>query len=311
MSENTLDYANLPIEDSWVAYLRARLPYSFRNIRKTKHRYILSGPQLSTQWAEFHNFWQRGYVYYAAGKLIDMHGLHNYWRESSKLYDPIFLKNPDLVPLHMRRPAQLVVNALQLEKLWAFPGYDHLDRERVTMTTIGQALEYCLKALQTHAEHHRAGVFAFTEGHDLKALYNSLPASLRHELHFESVMFAKQYRSYRQALEDAVARLDKDFLAEPDPVIWSTLRDQISNTTYTCFINANDPPSVESLECTPENWLNTAIDSIGQSTYHRYSPFQGKDTYPTMPIHRGLMLGRFMYEHLFPVPEPNKTEQQP
>ena len=309
MSENTLDYANLVVEDTWVAYFRTRLPYSFRDVRKVNHRYILSGPQLSTQWAEFHNFWQRGSVYYAAGKLVDIHGLHDYWREYSNRYDPIVLKHPGLIPLHMRRPAQQVVNALQLEKLWTVAGYDHLDRERVTMTNISQAIEYCLKALQTHAEHHRTGVFAFIEGHDLKALYNFLPADLRRELHLESVTFAGQYRSCRQILEEIVAQLDKDFLVEPDPAIWSALRDRISTTTYTCFIGANDPPSVESLGCTPETWLDIAIDSIGQSTYHRYSPFQGKDTYPTTPIHRGLMLGRFFYEHLFPVPEPNKTEK--
>ncbi len=47
-----------------------------------------------------------------------------------------------------------------------------------------------------------------------------------------------------------------------------------------------------------------AMKDIGKLTYHRYAPLRGRDEYPTRPIYLGLILGRFMYEHLFPVDVP-------
>ena len=91
------------------------------------------------------------------------------------------------------------VNALQLERLWAFAAHDHLDRERVTMTTICQAVEFCLKALQTHTGYRSTGVFAFADGHNLKVLYESLPCDLRQELHCESVGFADKFSRLRES----------------------------------------------------------------------------------------------------------------
>lgn len=301
------DYANLPIEDSWVGYLRTRLPYSFSQIRKEKERYVLSGPHLPS-WAEFHNFWQRGYVHYAAGKLIDVSTLPRYWQACSNTLESNrrnrVLPWPEY-PLYTTYDA---VNALYLEKLWKFAEYNHIDRERVTMTTICQAVEFCLKALQTHTGYWATGVFAFADGHDLKELYHSLPIDLREELHCESIDFANKYRDTRKAIDQALSRFLIP-IASSDVGAWKKLKECVEESRYTSFVNVNDPPSVESLRCTPQNWLDMAIGSIGGITYHRYSPFQGKDEYPTMQIHRGLMLGRFLYEHLFPVPTPNHLHQ--
>lgn len=309
MPETIPDYANLPIEDSWVDYLRTRLPYSFRRVRKEKQRYVLSGPHLSTSWAEFHNFWQRGHVHYAVGKLIDVHTLPTYWQAYSDTHESKLRRGMGPIPEYPVYTAHDAVNALQLERLWAFAAHDHLDRERVTMTTICQAVEFCLKALQTHTGYRSTGVFAFADGHNLKVLYESLPCDLRQELHCESVGFADKFRDFGKVIEDAVSRFRRDPFAPPDPDAWKRLKDHIDEFSYTSFVNVNDPASVEALGCTPENWFETAIDSIEGITYHRYSPFQGKDKYPTTRIHRGLMLGRFMYEHLFPVPNPNTASR--
>ena len=85
MSETLADYADLPSQDTWVEHLRTRLPYSFRKIREApsnKRQYILSEPIPPTRsLAEYHNFWRRGYVYYAVGRLIDIHALPLYWQE--------------------------------------------------------------------------------------------------------------------------------------------------------------------------------------------------------------------------------------
>ena len=64
-----MDYSDLPREDTWVEYLRTRLPYSFSEIHEQNGQYMLSEPLLSTRQAKYHNFWKRGYVFYAVGKL--------------------------------------------------------------------------------------------------------------------------------------------------------------------------------------------------------------------------------------------------
>ena len=307
MTRDVVDYSDLPSEHTWVGYLRTRLPYSFSEIHEQKPQYILSGPLLSTHWAEHHNFWKRGYIYYAVGKLIDFHGLSVYWREYRILHtDKLRNEHSGRVDHLSKQPCD-VFNALQLEKLWAVVTDDHLDRERAVMTNVTQAIEYCLKAIQTHAAYRATGEFAFTEGHDLGKIYKSLPEELQLEMRTESVAFAEKYAAFRQTIEDKILQLKErrfappDFGARPDVVAWKNIADEVDRTTYTAFVGKNDPASAGTVGCKPEEWFDRAIKDIGKITYHRYSPFQGRDEYPVEPIHLGLMLGRFMYEHLFPV----------
>ena len=193
-----MDYSDLPNEHTWVGYLRTRLPYSFSEIHERKPQYILSGPLLSTHLAEHHNFWKRGYVYYAVGKLIDIHGLSVYWREYRILHtDKLRNEHSGRVDHFFKQPRD-VFNALQLEKLWAVVTDDHLDRERAVMTNVTQAIEFCLKAIQTHAAYRETGEFAFTEGHDLEKIYKSLPEELQLEMRTESVAFAEKYAAFRR-----------------------------------------------------------------------------------------------------------------
>ena len=304
MTKDVIRYSDLPTENTWVEYLRTRLPYSFSEICKHTHdRYILSGPRQSTQWAEYHNYWKRGYVYYAAGKLIDCIRLSEYWREYRILHTNQHRNQYSGQTDHLSKWPYDVFNALQLEKLWAVVADNHLDRERAVMTNITQAIEFCLKGIQTHAEFREAGEFAFTAGHDLKRIYKSLPQELQREMQTESVVFANNYATFRKALQDRVAQLQKcvfspgGLVARPDVSAWKNITDEIDRTAYTAFININDPTSVGK----PAEWFDRAIRDIGEITYHRYSPFAGRDKYPVTPIHLGLMLGRFLYEHLFPI----------
>ncbi len=147
----------------------------------------------------------------------------------------------------------------------------------------------------SRAGYRSTGVFTFSDGHDLKVLYDSLPFDLRQEMQCESVGFADKFRDFGKVIKDAMSRFRRHPFVPPDPDGWKRLKDHIDEFSYTSFVNGNDPASVEALGCTPENWFETAIDSIEEITYHRDSPFQGKDEYPTTRIHRGLMLGRFMY----------------
>ena len=65
-------------------------------------------------------------------------------------------------------------------------------------------------------------------------------------------------------------------------------------------MNANDPVP-------QKGWFIQALDliradkDIGRGTYYRYAPVKDLDELPTDLINHGLLLGRFMYEHLFPV----------
>ena len=321
MSETLADYADLPSQDTWVEHLRTRLPYSFRKIRKApsnKRQYILSEPIPPTRsLAEYHNFWRRGYVYYAVGRLIDIHALPLYWQEYRISHtDEIRNEHSGAVD-HLSKWPRNVFNALQLEKLWAVVADDHLDRERAVMTNVTQAIEFCLKAIKTHAAYRETRVFAFTEGHDLEEIYQSLPEELQLEMRTESAVFAEKYAAFRQTIADRVSQLEKrrfappDFDARPDVGTWKNIADEVDRTTYTAFVGANDPASAGTVGCKPEEWFDHAIRDIGKITYHRYSPFQGRDAYPVNPIHLGLMLGRFMYEHLFPITAVVKKESEP
>ena len=315
MSEKMVDYADLPSQVTWVEYLRTRLPYSFKEIREVregassrKRQYILSGPILSTRpWGEYHNFWQRGYVYYAVGRLIDIHDLSLYWQEYRILHTDEIRNRYSRQVDHLGRFSPKVFNALQLEKLWAPVSRDHLDRERAVMTNVIQGIEFCLKAIKTHAEYRDTGTFTFNEGHDLDTIFDSLPQTLQLDIRTASATFAEDYANFRRSIEDRISQLEKrrmspsNFGKPPDVVAWNDIAHEINLANYTAFVNANDPASVGAVDCEPDDWFDCAMNDIGKVTYHRYAPLRGRDEYPTKPIHLGLMLGRFMYEYLFPV----------
>ena len=175
------------------------------------------------------------------------------------------------------------------------------------MTNIIQAIELCLKAIKTHAEYRETRTFIFDEGHGLATIFNSLPQMLQLEIRTASVTFAEHYANFRRTTEDKISQLQKrrmsssNVLEPPDVSAWNNIADGINLTNYTAFVNANDPASVAAVDCKPEDWFDCAMNDIGKIIYHKYAPLVGRDEYPTRPIHLGLILGRFMYEHLFPV----------
>lgn len=181
-----------------------------------------------------------------------------------------------------------------------------MDRERVVMTNLTQAIEFCLKAIKTHAEYRQTKVFTFADGHSLSKIYKSLPEDLQLELHSESIKFAEDYAAFAKAVKDKTSQLMAGFgplnaAPGPDVAAWKNIAEGIGRSTYTALVGVNDPASVSAVGCKPDEWLDRALMDIGEITYHRYSPFESRDEYGVIPIHLGLMLGRFMYEYLFPV----------
>lgn len=324
VDESNDDYSDLGVEDSWLEYLRTRLPYSFKRVeekigkagKRNNRRFVLSEPVLLTGMsaAEYHNFWRRGNVYYVTGLLLDrneLSGIGSAYRmqEATRIWE-CEQSGRAYMPISFEQPFYL---SLQLEKLWRFTQENPMDRERVLMTNISQALELCLKSVQAHAEYRQTGTFMFDAGHDISNLFESLPQQLRDEMSQEAKVFAKAYSKFRsQVMNDIEARRQSLYperftsratnLAgiRQDQRAWKRIAERIEDSSYTVFVDNTDPG--RAIEHMPEDWFEIAMTTIRDSMYHRYSPEEGRDVYPAGPIDNGLMLGRFMYEHLFPVP---------
>ena len=322
MKETTPDYCDLRDEGTWIDYLRSRLPYSFRRIRKLKgldsRHYSLSEPVFlkGLQAAEYHNFWRRGNVSYMTGKLLDYFSMS----EVGQSYRDLEILELETCGSNtLRRPWPInqfaFYNSMQLEKVWRFAQENHLDRERVMMLNVTQAVELCLKAIMTHANFRETKCFKFSDGHSVADLYADLPQSLRDEVVSESRGFAKEYVAFRTQIETDFKKVrarHSRWPVDPDAVQqakadWVQIARRISETSYTAFLNSNDPGATA--VNLPEDWFQIALGRIKRvedktdiSVYFRYAPQEDRDELPVDLIHGMLMLGRFMYEHLFPVP---------
>ena len=84
------DYFSVGVEDTWIEYLRKRLPYSFRRVegtageggRRNGRQFVLAEPVLLTGMSapEYHNYWRRGNVYYMTGILLDRANMQDIWQ---------------------------------------------------------------------------------------------------------------------------------------------------------------------------------------------------------------------------------------
>ena len=314
-------YYDLACEKTWMDYLRARLPYSFNRVEEKgsgqSRHFVLSEPVLLTGFhaAERHNFWRRGQIYYMSGKLLDYHSMSQIGERYRMAEVVQLLTGASIATYRWPSDPLAFYNSMQMEKVWGFAQANHLDRERVMMTNVILAVELCLKAVSTHASFRKTGSFRFDAGHDVAKLYATLPDSLRDEIAAESEAFAKEYVAFRGKVEADVWRnFDRNF-APPDArpnrkeraeAEWNELARRIKESTYTAFVNSNDPG--QGNKYLHEGWLEEALNQVKRiedpgdiSQYFRYAPHKDKDELPTDLIHWILLLGRFMYEHLFPV----------
>ena len=269
-----------------------------------------------TEAAERHNFWKRGNVFYMTGKLMDYHSMSQIAWQYRLLEVMQLLTHAPSVRLGWPTDAFTFYNSMQMEKVWGFVQDNHLDRERVMMTNIILSAELCLKAIMTHATFSETGCFKFSGGHDVVKLFGGLPDSLRDEITEDSQVFAKEYLGSRIRIEEEIwgihaRRLSQSKLgpqAEQEAQAeWNQIAERIRQKPYTAVVNSNDPGKTE--EQLREDWLKEALERIGTikdspdiSQYFRYAPQKDKDDLPVKLISLVLLLGRFLYEHLFPVP---------
>ena len=197
-----------------------------------------------------------------------------------------------------------------MEKVWGFAQDNHLDRERAMMTSVTQAVELCLKAIMSHATFREASCFRFNAGHEIAKLYEDLPDSLRDEIAAESKVFAREYLAFRRQVEadikSIMALRSQPQTFQQTETDWDQMAKRIRESNYTAFVNSNDPGGVD--EHLHEGWFEEALDQVRLieepgdiSQYFRYAPQEDRDELPTGLIDGVLLLGRFMYEHLFPV----------
>lgn len=318
-------YFALSTQGSWIDRIRARLPYSFESVQRQVScteregkitRYVLAGPVLreGAFSAKYHNFWRRGHVFYMVGKLIDCHSMAQIWQRYRMQIGSLRLRHPGDALSSTAFDAFNIYNTMQLERVWRFVLDNHLDRERVMMTNITQSLELCLKAMITHASHLETGRFEFPAGHTVSDLYGELLAPLRDEIVDESRVFADSYAAYRSQIESEVrAFLDQRTealfnaqIARDERDRWESIAADLNDSDYTAFVNSNDPGM--NLGEQRDVWFSDALGRIGDAhgfgdamQYYRYAPARDIDELPVDPIHSALLLGRFFYEHLFPM----------
>ena len=327
VNETKEAYSALEVESGWIDYLRTRLPYSFRRIegkgRGYDRHFVLSEPVWlsdSGMAAKYHNFWRRGNISYMAGRLLDFFPLSSIMQGYGTLEELRRLSGEASSRFLWPTNPFDFYNSMQVEKVWRFAQENHLDRERVAMLNVTQAVELCLKAVMTHANYRERRAFRFDAGHDLTTLFAGLPTSLQDEIKLESSVFAREYLEFRTRTESDFKRLRTRPVGGPvDPAEmqqrvneWDRMAKRIGESSYTAFVNSNDPGATAKYLHT--DWLEEAMKRIKQeeelggiSEYFRYAPLAEQDELPVDLIHWMLVLGRFMYEHLFPVPPSNTT----
>lgn len=331
MEKTNFSYETLPVEDSWVEYVRTRLHYSFRHIEEKRRggrriRYFkLSDPFLQSDWnlsAIYHNFWRRGMLFYSAGKLLDYYALDQI-AQGYRVAEAKNLMNGGFVsPLGLGMKTLAIYNAMQLEQVWAYLRGNNIDRERVLATDVLLGVELCLKSVTIHANWRDTGRFEFDVGHDVVELFEALPDPLRAEILAESEVFAQAYGQFRSEIESTTR--EAPFLNRSTTLDsggdrvrkikeWNDLGRRIRGSNYTAFVNSNDP----SVNGGAHGWLLGVLnemrktrDEFGDlSQYFRYAPRSndGDLFLGTAVLNGVLLLGRFLYEHLFPVPPPEKS----
>ena len=207
---------------------------------------------------------------------------------------------------------------MQIEKFWGFAQDNILDTERAVISNVTLAVELCLKAIMTHASFRGTSCFRFNAGHNLSQLYDSLPCQLQAEITEKSHAFAKGYVAFRTEVDADIQKIRASHLqqkADPDAIQqakaeWNQIAKRIRESPYTAFVNDNDPGVDKKFP--REGWFRETLEQTKRveepteiSQYFRYAPH--KDTRMSCPqpsYFRVLLLGRFLYEYLFPVSPP-------
>ena len=158
------------------------------------------------------------------------------------------------------------------------------------------AVEMCLKALAAHASYRRCGRFEWHDTHNIQCLYGSLPKDLQGVLIDESQKFVLDTVDANQHAAVAVKALGQP----PNGIIEQQRYLKWYFKAKAVMDEHNVNALAEPFPGSPE-WLLEAVAAATDVVNDRYGPQNAPDRYDQEPLMANYMLGRFFYEHLFPL----------
>ena len=299
-----------------MRFLRDRLLFSFKKITKRNSVFVLEEPIPPVGNPVFcpeFNLWSRALAFYAAGKIMDAHPLGGILQDYRQSQVWRASRSPSI------RDAQANVwDSLQLHRLFSVLNRNRLECERASTTLVVHALEFIIKAICVHCNHHLKGVFFFPNGHDLYDLYASLPSCCRGEIEEESGVFFRTYYAERMNAEEAVKSLaaSSSELKPRTPGAHDAALNGIQKTATIVAnkkyldLRNNEPLSRKTMPTM--EWLSDALKGAGSLINHRYGPTPNRigesvsvvDPYSAQKIEDAQKVARFFLEHLFGVDTP-------
>jgi len=295
-------------QENWINYLRGNICTSFKRMRKERGWFILEEPirevvvedrlgQRGSKFSTMHNLWRRGASFYGLARIGDrshfpsvLSGCISNAERLARLHEYGSMDTMDITNIQY---------ITEIKKSYETLMVNYIDFDRATTTTMTTAIELCLKSICAHVNLKINGEAKFPVTHSIKDLYHELPNDFRREFISESALYKKQYAEYIKVLRKIMDNFGK---REAPLDRAKEMRQMIAyqeKINYTLFHYDNDPAEVR---CPPEDWIENTICSIEEIGYHRYGQKDGAEQYPTAQVAHVILVGKFLYEHLLPVP---------
>lgn len=294
-------------QESWINYLRENIQISFKRMRKEREWFILEDPirdaivedggrYLGNKLSITHNLWRRGASFYGLARIGDRSDfpsvLSSYTSSAAWLAS---LHEDELMNTMNKRNIQYIT---EIKKVYKILMSNYIDFDRATTTTMTTAIELCLKSICAHVNFKINGEAKFPATHSIKDLHHELPDAFRREFISESVLYKKQYAEYVKVLRGIMDNSGKKKAPLARAEEMRQMADYQKKINYTLF-TGNDPAEVQRL---PDGWIEKAIRNIEEIGYHRYGQQDGTKQYPIAQVNDIILVGKFLYEHLLPVP---------
>ena len=294
----------------WLTFTREHIATSYKKLDQQKNCGVFSEPVGDVDDSFFGNtyinFHDLGATFYTAAKLLDDYRLieiMDKYRFNCEVtdrftYDKLGDIQLQFAPTKDQR--EDLIAAVQYEHLLRLFNQRRVNAERFITTNMRHATELCLKALAAVANNRLDKRYTFPWTHSLIAIYEKLPKDLRREIEAELPKFADAYAKQAQEMTAMRRQICEGgtlvSISKSREFVINHVVALLNNNSYTSFEN-NEPDSLN----VDGQWLVEALRKGPSFDDHRYGPKQGPDEYPSVWVNNALILGRFFYEHLFPV----------
>lgn len=308
----------------WLPYAQEHINTSYEEVRKIsmdRGEFLrpidpLTTPQTGMFGNRWVNFYELGATFYSAARLLDDFNLTGFMREYRRNYEHVnqlayrHTGNTHYIP-DLSRGNSLVASA-EYERLLLVFNQKRLNAERYVTANLRHAVELCLKALVAVTNKRLGKGRTFPRTHNLEVIYRDLPEDLRNEIEAEVPKFASAYmqqvekiRAINKSLFSASARART--LIELWDETRSLLNSVIADLNAGGYTVSSSNVAGWSVSAKAEQLIQ-ALNDGPTFDEHRYGPKAGPDEYPTQWVFSALTASQFFYEHLFPVPFINRTD---